>query len=70
MVDRVSKTLVETLLKEQLGYSAEKMTIRCTKRYVGQKSFVVTSRRIPKPAIMAVTRELKEHMQVRVDGNL
>jgi hypothetical protein len=70
VIDRVSKTLVEGLLKEQLGYSAEKMTIRCTKRYVGKKSFVVTSRRIPKPAIIAVTRELKEHMQVRVDRNL
>ena len=70
VVDRVSKTLVEGLLKEQLGYSAEKMTIRCTRRYVGKKSFVITSRRIPKPAIIAVTRELKEHMQVGVDGNL
>ncbi len=70
VVDRVSKTLVEGLLKEQLGYSAEKMTIRCTRRFVGQKSFVVTSRRIPKPAIIAVTRELKEHMQVRIDRNL
>ncbi|OEU47950.1 MAG: hypothetical protein BA866_06665 [Desulfobulbaceae bacterium S5133MH15] len=70
VVDRISKTLVETLLKEQLGYSVEKMTIRCTKGYVGQKSFVVTSRRIPKPAIMAVTRELKERLQVRIDRNL
>ncbi len=70
VVDRVSKTLVEGLLKEQLGYSGEKMTIRCIRRYVGQKSFVVTSRRIPKPAIIAVTRELNEHMQVRVDKNL
>jgi len=70
VVDRVSKTLVEGLLKEQLGYAAEKMTIRCTRRYVGKKSFVVTSRRIPKPAIIAVTRELKEHMLVRVDRNL
>ena len=70
MVDRVSKTLVEMLLKEQLGFSAEKMTIRCTKRYVGQKSFVVTSRRIPKSAIVAVTRELNEQMQVRFDRNL
>ncbi len=65
MVDRVSKTLVESMLKEQLGFSAEKMTIRCTKRYVGHKSFVVTSRRIPKSAILAVTRELNERMQVR-----
>ncbi|HHL34563.1 MAG TPA: hypothetical protein ENJ30_09400 [Desulfobulbaceae bacterium] len=70
VVDRVSKTLVEELLKEQLGYSAENMAIRCTRRFVGQKSFVVASRRIPKPAIMAVTRELKEHMQVRIDRNL
>jgi len=70
VVDRVSKTLVEGLLKEQLGYSAEKMTIRCTKRYVGRKSFVIVSRCIPKSAIAAVTQELNEHMQVRVDRNL
>ena len=70
MVDRVSKTLVVTLLKEQLGFLAGKMTIRCTKRYVGQKSFVIVSRLIPKSAIVAVTRELNEHMQVRVDKNL
>ncbi len=70
VVDRVSKTLVEPLLKEQLGYSGEKMKIRCAKRYVGQKSFVIISRRIPKSAIVAVTQELNEHMQVRVDRNL
>ena len=70
VVDRVSKMLVETMLKEQLGFSASKMTIRCTKRYVGQKSFVFVSRRIPKSAIVAVTEELNEHMQVRVDRNL
>jgi len=70
MVDRVSKTMVETLLKEQIGFSARKMRIRCTKRYVGQKSFVIVSRRIPKSAIVAVTRELNEHIQVRVDKNL
>ena len=70
VVDRVSKTLVEELLKEQLGYDAENMAIMCTRRFVGQKSFVVTSRRIPKPAIIAVTRELNEHMQVRIDRNL
>jgi hypothetical protein len=51
VVDRVSKTLVETLLKEQIGFSVRKMMIRCTKRYVGQKSFVIVSRRIPKSAL-------------------
>ena len=65
MVDRVSKTLVETLLKEQIGSIAERVTICCTKRYVGHKSFVITSRRLPKSAILTVTRELNERMQVR-----
>ncbi len=65
MVDRVSKSLVEALLREQLGSAAENITIRCTKRYVGQKSFVVTSRRIPKAAIVAVAEELGEPLQVK-----
>ena len=69
VVDRVSKTLVETLLRERLGFS-QNMTILCTKRYVGQKSFVVVSRRIPKSAIVAVKQELNEHMQVIVDRKL
>jgi putative transposon-encoded protein len=65
MVDRVSKNLVEALLREQIGGTGENITIRCTKRYVGQKSFVVTSKRIPKPAIVAVAKELGEPLQVR-----
>lgn len=65
VVDRVSKTLVETLLKEQLGPAADTISIRCTKRYVGRKSFVLASRRIPKSAILAVTGELGEKLEVR-----
>ncbi len=65
IVDRVSKTLVETLLKYHLGSTAERLTIRCTKRYVGHKSFVLTSKRMPKSAILAVTKELGERMEVR-----
>lgn len=65
VVDRVSKTLVETLLKEHLGPSAETIRIRCVKRYVGHKSFVLASRRLPKSAIVAVTRELGEKMEVQ-----
>ncbi len=65
VVDRVSKTLVESLLVEHLGSIAEKLTIRCTKRYVGHKSFVLTSKRLPKSAIIAVTRDLSEKMEVR-----
>lgn len=65
LVDRVSKTLVETLLKEQLGPAADTISIRCTKRFVGHKSFVLTSRKISKSAILAVTEELGEKMEVR-----
>ncbi len=65
MVDRVSKNLVEALLREQLGVVAEDITIRCTKRFVGHKSFVLTSKRLPKSSIIAVTKELGEKMEVR-----
>ncbi len=65
VVDRVSKTLVETLLKNQPGVNTEKITIHCVKRYVGQKSFVLATGRLPKSAIIAVTQELKERVQVR-----
>ena len=65
VVDRVSKTLVETLLEDHLGLITEKLTIRCTKRYVGHKSFVLSSKKLPKSSILAVTRELGEKMEVR-----
>ncbi len=64
VVDRVSKTLVETLLKYQLSSSTEKISIRCINRYVGHKSFILSSRRLPKSAIIAVTRELGENLEV------
>lgn len=70
VVDRVSKTLVETLLTEHLGTSTDNISIRCTKRYVGNKSFVLTSRKLPKSAIIAVTRELGEKMEVRFLRNI
>ncbi|MFZ5796843.1 MAG: hypothetical protein ACOY3O_00305 [Thermodesulfobacteriota bacterium] len=66
VVDRVSKTLVEKLLREELGASAAECSIRCLKRYVGHKSMVVTRRRLPRKAIIAVSRELKERVQVLV----
>ena len=54
ILDRVSKTLVENLLKSQLAMMADKIQIRCVKRYVGHKSIVLTTKPIPKAAIMAV----------------
>jgi len=70
VVDRVSKTLVEKLLKSHLGPMGEKIQIRCLKRYVGHKSMVLTTKRLPKAAIIAVDRELKERVQVKIVKSL
>ena len=64
IVDRVSKTLVEKLLQSHLQDS--KVNIRCLNRYVGRKSFVESSAFLPKKAILATSRELNEHVQVKV----
>jgi hypothetical protein len=69
-VDRVSKTLVENLLRNQIGYGAETAQLRCLKRYVGHKSVVLTTSPIPKAAIIAVDRELKERVEVRIVKSL
>ena len=70
VVDRVSKTLVETLLRSKLGPDAEKIKIRCLKRYVGHKSIVFSTGRLSKSAIIAVDRELKERVQVKIVESL
>lgn len=70
VVDRVSKTLVENLLRSQLGPEAETVKLRCVKRYVGHKSLILSSKRLPKAAIIAVDRELKERLQVQVVDTL
>jgi len=63
IVDRVSKTLVENLLKSKVD---DDVHIRCVKRYVGHKSIVVSSRRLPREAIIAVDRELREGIEVKL----
>ena len=65
VVDRVSKNLVTALLREQLGTATE-ITLYCAKRYVGHKSFVQAGGFLPKQAILTVSRELWEHIQVTV----
>lgn len=54
LIDRVSKTLVETLLKSQFWPIAEKIPFRSAKRFVGHKSIILTTKRIPQAAIIAV----------------
>jgi hypothetical protein len=70
VVDRVSKTLVENLLREKLAMMAAKIQIRCIKRYVGHKSIVLATKPLPKAAIIAVDRELKERVQVKLVKSL
>jgi len=70
VVDRVSKTLVETMLRSQLGLDAERIKIRCAKRYVGHKSLVLATKTLPKAAIIAVDRELRERVQVQIVTDL
>jgi putative transposon-encoded protein len=66
VLDRVSKTLVETLIRNNLGPEGERCKIRCLKRYVGHKSLVLSTKRLPKAVIMAVDRELKERIEVKI----
>ena len=66
VLDRVAKTLVETLLRERLGVQADPITLHCLKRYVGHRSLVVTDQRLPKAAILSVDHELRERVEVRI----
>jgi len=70
IVDRVSKTLVENLLRSHLEFVAERVQFRCVKRYVGHKSIVLTTKPLPLKAIIAVDRELKERVQVKIVKSL
>jgi hypothetical protein len=66
VLDRVSKTLTETLLRHHLGDAARRFQLRCLKRYVGHKSIVLTTRRLPREVIIAVDQELQERIEVRI----
>jgi hypothetical protein len=66
VLDRVSKTLTENLLRYHLGDAAHRFQFRCLTRYVGHKSIVLTTRRLPREVIIAVDRELQERIEVRI----
>ncbi len=66
VLDRVSKTLVENLLRDHLEFDAERVKLRCVKRYVGHRSIILATRKLPREAIVAVDRELKERVQVQI----
>ena len=64
VLDRVSKTLTENLLRHHLGDAAHRFQLRCLKRYVGHKSIVLATRRLSREVIIAVDRELQERIEV------
>jgi len=66
VVDRVSKTLTENLLRHYLGERADRFQFRCLKRYVGHKSIVLALQKLPREVIVAVDRELRERIEVRI----
>ena len=66
VLDRVSKTLTENLLRHHLGDAARRFHFRCLKRYVGHKSIVLTLQKLPREVIIAVDRELQERIEVRI----
>ncbi len=65
-VDRVSKTLVVKLIRQQLSPKFKDIKLRCAKRYVGHKSFIQSSEYLPKKVILKAEDELGEHIQVNV----
>lgn len=66
VLDRVSKTLTENLLRHHLGNAADRFHFRCPTRYVGHKSTVLTTKKLPREVIVAVDRELQERIEVRI----
>ena len=66
VLDRVSKTLTENLLRHFLGSGADQYQFRCLKRYVGHKSLVLSTKRLPRDAIKAADHELQERIEVRI----
>lgn len=65
-LDRVSKTLVVKLIRQQLSPKFQDVKLCCIKRYVGHKSFVQSSMYLPKKVILEAAEELGEHIQVNV----
>jgi len=66
VLDRVSKTLTENLLRHYLGDKADRFQFRCLKRYVGHKSIVLTTNKLPREVIVETDRELRERIEVRI----
>jgi len=62
-LSRVSKHLPEMLLMENT--QDKKLTVKCSHRYPGKKSFILANKFIPKNVILSVENELHEYIQVK-----
>jgi len=65
VLDRVSVKLVEGLFMEQMRRQ-EGLKLRCSRRFIGHKSFIEANSFLPKKVIRAVSDELREHVKVQV----
>ena len=62
-LNRTSKNLPAMLLKEKM--TDEELTVRCLRRYPGQKSFLATNKPVPRETILDIENELHEHVCVK-----
>ena len=68
LLNRTSKNLPASLLKEKV--KDRNLTVKCSRRYPGRKSFLTTNKFIPKSAILAVENELREHIEVTYEKSI
>lgn len=61
-LSRVSPELPALLLREKSGIDM----IKCVRRLPGKESTILTAKKIPKPIINEVGKELREHLNVRI----
>jgi len=62
ILNRTSKNLPVSLLMEKI--KDKELTVKCSRRYPGRKSFLRVNKFIPKASILEIEDELHEHVQV------
>ena len=68
ILNRTSKNLPASLLKEKM--QDKDLTVGCSCRYPGRKSFLTTNRFIPKATILEIEDELREHIKITYEKSL
>lgn len=63
-LSRTSKSLPEGLLQKELRDMGLDTKVKCRRRIAGAFSYITTSQKIPKEAILSVSKELKERIIV------